>query len=846
MATPGEAVSDFLSGGGEMGALIRGHDWASTPLGPIESWPQSLKTAVAMVLLSPVPIVMLWGVDGVMIYNDAYSGFAGGRHPQLLGSKVREGWPEVADFNDNVMKVGLAGGTLSYKDQELTLHRHGRPEQVWMNLDYSPVLDESGRPAGVIAIVVETTDRVLSERRIRASEARLRSMADNLPVMVWVTDKDGQCVYLNRHWYAFTGQSEAEALGTGWLDAIHPDDRGRSGEIFFGAAASQEPFRMEYRLRRADGSYRWAIDTGSPRLGANGEVAGFVGSVIDIEERRAAEDALRESEARFRAMADSAPAPVWVTGPDGIEFVNRAFCEFAGLPAERLLGGAWTTIIHPDDLPAAATTRAEAWKTGTPYGFEARFRDGDGAWRWMMVNSRPRHDSDGALLGYTGMAVDLTEMHEVAIDNARLVEAAQREIAERRRAQEALAELNASLEQRIMAAIGEREEMEEALRQSQKMEAVGQLTGGIAHDFNNLLTVITGNLELAQRQIAGAGNARLERNIASALAGAERAALLTQRLLAFSRRQPLAPKPTDANKLVRGMSELLRRALGETIAIETVLGPGLWRIEIDSNQLENAILNLALNARDAMGQGGKLTIETMNTHLDRGYAAENSEVAAGQYVAICVTDTGSGMDSETLARAYEPFFTTKEVGKGTGLGLSMVYGFVRQSGGHLKIHSEPGVGTSVKIYLPRLAGDGRVQEAGRASPAPAGSGDETILVCEDDPEVRAYTTEVLRELGYCVVAAADGPAALRQLEASDGKIDLLFTDIVLPSGMNGEMLARQARALRPDLKVLFTTGYARDAIVHQGRLDPGVELITKPFAYAELAARVRDMLDAGA
>ncbi|MFN3725558.1 MAG: ATP-binding protein [Allosphingosinicella sp.] len=320
--------------------------------------------------------------------------------------------------------------------------------------------------------------------------------------------------------------------------------------------------------------------------------------------------------------------------------------------------------------------------------------------------------------------------------------------------------------------------------------------------------------------------------------------MLTQRLLAFSRRQPLAPKPIDANKLVSGMSELLHRSLGETVAVETVLGEDLWQIEIDPNQLESAILNLALNARDAMEQGGKLTIETMNTRLEKSHDREAGEVVPGDYVAICMTDTGTGMDAETLARAYEPFFTTKEVGKGTGLGLSMVYGFVRQSGGHVEIHSEAGEGTTVKLYLPRLTGDGHEGEPDAGTLVPAGGGHETVLVCEDDDGVRAYTVEVLRELGYRVIEAADGSAALQQLEAANGTIDLLFTDVVLPGGMNGEELAQRARTTRPDLKVLFTTGYARNAVVHEGRLDPGVELITKPFAYAELAARVRDMLDA--
>ena len=328
------------------------------------------------------------------------------------------------------------------------------------------------------------------------------------------------------------------------------------------------------------------------------------------------------------------------------------------------------------------------------------------------------------------------------------------------------------------------------------------------------------------------------------MTGAKRAATLTQRLLAFSRRQPLVPKRLDANKLVSGMSELLHRTLGETIELETVLASGLWPVEADPNQLENALLNLVVNARDAMRDGGKLTVETSNTHLDRGYTAQNAEVLPGQYVVICVSDTGTGMDAATAARAFEPFFTTKDVGKGTGLGLSMVYGFVKQSGGHVKIYSEPGHGTTVKVYLPRMIGGLDEETEVDNVLVPEGTREETILVCEDDDDVRTHSVDVLRELGYRVLEAHDGPSALRLLERQESRVDLLFSDVVLPSGMNGADLAAQARRLRPALKVLFTTGYARDAIVHHGRLDAGVELITKPFAYADLAARVRDILDA--
>jgi CheY-like chemotaxis protein len=336
---------------------------------------------------------------------------------------------------------------------------------------------------------------------------------------------------------------------------------------------------------------------------------------------------------------------------------------------------------------------------------------------------------------------------------------------------------------------------------------------------------------------------RLRRSAENAMRGAERAAVLTQRLLAFARRQPLEPRPIDLNRLVGGMSELLHQTLGEAFEIETVLASGLWSVEADPNQLENAIINLAVNARDAMGEGGRLTIETANAHLDHGYAAQNTGVLPGQYVVICVSDTGSGMDAATLERVFEPFFTTKDVGRGTGLGLSMVYGFVKQSGGHVKVYSEAGQGTSVKLYLPRLIGAVAEEEAAPEQLVPEGTREETILVCEDDDDVRTYSVEVLRELGYRVLEAHDGPSALRLLERQGGEVDLLFTDVVLPSGMMGDQLAEQARAIRPGLKVLFTTGYARNAIVHQGRLDPGVELITKPFAYADLAGRIRDLLD---
>jgi signal transduction histidine kinase/ActR/RegA family two-component response regulator len=419
------------------------------------------------------------------------------------------------------------------------------------------------------------------------------------------------------------------------------------------------------------------------------------------------------------------------------------------------------------------------------------------------------------------------------------------------RAQRRLAEANerlrrqgidlAEANENLLAQIAQRESVEGALRQAQKMEAMGQLTGGIAHDFNNLLQVILGNLELLQRRKLVADD-EANRMVASAVRGAERAATLTQRLLAFARRQPLDPRPLDVNKLVQGMSDLLHRSLGEAIRVETVLAGGIWRVAVDANQLENALLNLAVNARDAMAGTGKLTIETANVHLDEPYAQAN-EVRPGQYVMIAVSDSGSGMTPEVTAKAFEPFFTTKDVGKGSGLGLSQVYGFIKQSEGHAKIYSEPGDGTTVKLYLPRLAGAASGERVAVGAPAlPAGREDRRILVVEDDEDVRTHAVTMLKELGYTVLEAADAESALRLFDAHPD-VRLLFTDVGLPGGRNGRELADALRRRNPELAVLFTTGYARNAIVHHGRLDPGVDLITKPFTFAALANKVHAMFE---
>ena len=553
---------------------------------------------------------------------------------------------------------------------------------------------------------------------------------------------------------------------------------------------------------------------------------------LELRQRRAAEADLAASEDRLRLANEAADIGTWDFDPVTRDLRWDARCkELFGLSpdAEVSYEGDFLAGLHPDDRARVDAAVQAALDPDGSGDYDTEYRIiglTDGVERWLAASGRAIFD-EGKAVRFIGTVLDITARRE---NEARL------------------RELNDGLEEQVAAEVARRSEVEEALRQAQKMEAVGQLTGGIAHDFNNLLTVVTGNIGIAQRALdaADVGDVRVRRSLDNAMKGAERAAALTQRLLAFSRRQPLAPKPIDPDKLVSGMSDLLQRSLGELIRLEIVTSPGLWRAEADPNQLESAILNLVLNARDAMPEGGELTIETGNARLDEGYAAIQAEVPPGQYVMIAVTDTGSGMPRSVIERAFEPFFTTKEVGKGTGLGLSMIYGFVKQSGGHIKIYSEEGEGTTVKIYLPRLlSGDAEDEEPARSTPGIEQSPrQETVLVVEDDDDVRTYTVDCLRELGYRVIEAHDGPSALRLLERQGDPVALLFTDVVMP-GMSGRELADQARKVQANLRVLYTSGYTRNAIVHGGRLDPGVEMITKPFTFEALARKVRDMIDCG-
>jgi PAS domain S-box-containing protein len=683
------------------------------------------------------------------------------------------------------------------------------------------------------------------------------------------------------------GWSEAEMLGQ-TLERLFPDPeaatlqlrREMDDAIAVGRGGGEEGWR-----RRKDGSLIWSVGEMAPIRDNQNALIGFTKILRNRTSQRAAEQAIREERRNLEVLnrVGSALATetdlqrlVQIVTDAGVELTGAEFGAFfynvldksgesymlytlSGVPAEAFAGFPMprNTAIFSPTFDGEGIVRSDDITQDPRYGHNAPYKgmpDGHLPVRSYLavpVVSRSGGVIGGLFFGHAEVGrfserservlAGLAAEAAVGIDNARLTQAAQREIEERKRAEEALRELNATLEQQVSERTEQLRRNEEALRQSQKMEAVGQLTGGIAHDFNNLLQIIIGNLEALQRSLPD-DSARLQRAANNAMAGAQRAASLTQRLLAFSRRQPLNPRSVDPNALVGSMSDLLHRTLGETISVETVRGAGVWRIEVDPSGLEAAILNLAVNARDAMPDGGRLTIETANAYLDKAYTRAHSEVSPGQYVVLSVSDTGIGMDQATINQAFEPFFTTKPVGQGTGLGLSQVYGFVKQSGGHLKIYSEPGEGTTIKIYLPRLDGDSSEEESAAPLSAPEGSAAETILAVEDDEDVRQQSVEALGELGYHVLEAADGPSALRILRR-EAHVDLLFTDVVLPGGLTGAQVAAEAQAIQPGIKVLFTTGYARNAIVHNGRLDPGVQLITKPYSFVDLAAKIRDVLD---
>jgi len=686
-------------------------------------------------------------------------------------------------------------------------HRIVRPDGAvgWVLMRGQCRFDEHGKPARLIGVSIDVTERRAAQDELARSEAEFRAFSQIMPNHVWATHPDGRVDWINERLQDYTGLSVDDPVEA-WARTVHPEDALSAREQWLASLDSGKTYEIEVRIRRRDGAYRWHLARALPIWGAEGEILRWVGTDTDIHEQRITADSLAELNTTLeKRVAEQAAERdrLWKTSRDllvvtdaaGIHrAANPAWTSLLGWRPEEIVGRHYLDFVHPDDKAPGE----EAFERSRARDIRSRaYRTlcKDGGFRWISWVGAP----EAGLLYCSG-----------------------RDITDEKAAAEAL------------------RAAQEALRQSQKMDAVGQLTGGIAHDFNNMLAVVVGSLDLLDRRFPDPDE-NVRRYLDSAAEGARRAAQLTQRLLAFSRQQPLKPEVLDVNALVAGMSELLRHSIGVDIKMQTTLADGLWLTHADHNQLENVVLNLVLNARDAMPDGGCLTIETRNIAVGEHGGAEHLGMTPGDYVLIAVTDTGSGMPREVIERAFDPFFTTKPVGKGTGLGLSQVYGFVRQSGGEVKIQSELGQGATVNIYLPKSDG---AETRGPAAPdlgVPAAvDPGKLILVVEDDPAVRGFSIDAVESLGYRVLEADGASAALAHIRAHPD-IALMFTDVVMPE-VNGAKLAEAARRLRPDLKILFTTGYTRNAVVHDGVLDPGVELIGKPFTVAALAAKLEAVL----
>jgi PAS domain S-box-containing protein len=633
-------------------------------------------------------------------------------------------------------------------------------------------------------------------------ELLIRSVVD---YAIFMLDPEGHVVSWNPGAERIKGYAADEIIGEHFSRFYTDEDRTAGvPRAALAQAADTGRFTAEAWRVRKDGSHFWAMVVIDP-IRQDGKLAGFVKITRDMTEQHNAQLAALESERKFRLLVQGVTDyAIYMLDAEGvITNWNTGAAHIKGYSEEEVIGRHFSMFYTAEDRAADVPTQAleRAARDGR-YELEGWRCRKDGTQFWANAVIDAIRDTDGKLLGFAKITRDLTERRQTQL---------------------------------------ELEKSNEQLMQSQKMEAIGQLTGGIAHDFNNMLTGISGSLELMDARLAQGRFNDFGRYIATARGAAARAAALTHRLLAFARRQPLDPKAINANKLIASMEEMVRRTVGPATHIETVLAIGLWPTLCDPSQLENALLNLCVNARDAMPNGGRITIETANSWLDER-AARQRDMQPGQYVAICVSDTGTGMTPDVLARAFDPFFTTKPAGQGTGLGLSTIYGFARQSSGQVRIYSEVGQGTSVHLYLPRHLGDAENEEAVlQLDQAPKAGAGETVLVVDDEPSVRMLVAEVLEELGYSSIEASDGLSGLKVLR-SDVRIDLLITDVGLPGGLNGRQMADAARANRPDLKVLFITGYAENAAIGNGHLEPGMHVLTKPFAMDILAARIRSVI----
>ena len=780
---------------------------------------QELNTSI---LNSSRDCILVLGLDGRIEFASAggVRGLEATGPDELLGRSWFDTWQDDDRLAARqAVNDAFSDGTGRFEGLAPTLKNTPK----WWDFVISTIFSSEGKPTKMVAVGRDITGRRAIEEKLAQSEERLNlALGASGMVGIWDWDLIAGVIYGDANFARiYTVDPEWAKRGaplSEYIKNFHPDDLPAFQVELDRTLAGQDEFRHEYRIIQPDGSVRWVLARGKLVRNADGVAVRFPGATVDVTERKQSEIAIQRlnetlehrvearTRERDRAWKQSRDLQL-VIEPDGtIRAVNEAWHTVLGWRTKELLDRKCTEFVSVDDKPNGATTPMHALEealgdvmSADALPFENRYRHKDGGFRWLSWVSAP---VDG------------------------LIYASGRHITAEK---EAAASLEA---------------MQEQLRQSQKMEAVGQLTGGLAHDFNNLLASITGSLELMQRRLNQGRHDDFERYIAVAQGAAKRAASLTHRMLAFSRRQTLEPKTIDVNKLVAGMEELLRRTIGPAVTLEVVGAVGLWRTHVDPHQLENALLNLCINARDAMPDGGRLTIETANKFMDERVARER-DLTPGQYISLCVTDTGTGMAPDVIQRVFEPFFTTKPMGMGTGLGLSMVYGFARQSGGQIRVYSEVGMGTTMCIYLPRQfrdETDADMPAAGFHQRRDGSLGAGVVLVVDDEVNVRSLVVEALEELGFKTLQAGNGAEALTLLQ-SGVPIDLLITDVGLPGGMNGRQVADGGRALRPELKVLFITGYAENAVVGNGHLEPGMQVLTKPFTLDALAVRVNDLID---
>lgn len=742
--------------------------------------------------------------------NQTYRRLYGDR--DYLGRPAAEVFPELLEQGviDQLDRTFRSGERYAAHDAPLKL-RHppdSEPEDRLIDYILEPVIDEHGKVTGIFIEGQDVTDRHRAEEALRASEHQFSALAQAIPSIVWTADVEGRVDWFNERSYQYTNTRDGELTHGGWLTFAHPDDLPAVAGKWSESITTGCPYQSELRIRRHDGVYRWHLARAVPVYAENGELLRWIGSNTDIHDQKLATQALRQMNEQLEHLVAERTAQrdtVWrnsrdilaVVKRDGtVRAVNPAWTDILGHSSAEVEGRDFRGFVWTDDAQRTDDAFQCAIAGHDVIGFETRFLHQDGTPRWISWNTT----SEGEVVYAYGRHITPEKQQAEALRLA-----------------------------------------EDQLRQAQKMEAVGQLTGGIAHDFNNLLTGIIGSLERMQSRLTAGRIADIQRYTEGAMSSAQRAAALTHRLLAFARRQPLDPRRVDVRELIFGMEELLRRTLGPKYELELVNGDGQWVTRCDPCQLESSLLNIAINARDAMPAGGKLRIETTETRQPLARIPGDAPVAAGEFLCICVSDTGTGMSPDVIEHAVEPFFTTKPQGQGTGLGLSMVYGFARQSEGYLKIESRQGEGSRVCIFLPRYLAETEQPDPAE-TPADALLSVEpmmtskTVVLVEDEPLIRELIAEVLSELGFEVLLAPDGLAGLELLQ-TERAIDLLITDIGLP-GMDGRALAEQAAASRPGLKVLLITGYAKNATLAAGFMGPGMELVTKPFGIEALTARV--------